>query len=87
MEQLYIWIQAEREDKETLEAMGIRLGGYDDVEEVFEPCLVSREALSELDDHWGDFIWGVSMIEDPEFDINGLPWDEGYSGAIMPRIH
>ena len=49
------WIIADREEKEFLEKLGVRLGEYDERSGSFENCEVPPEALEKLDSYWDSF--------------------------------
>ena len=57
-------IAASLDEKEMLEKMGIVLGDYNESEHEFQDCLISDEAMSQLDRHWGEFFWSLHPIED-----------------------
>ena len=60
MEQTLYWIDAEPEDKEHLESLGIIVGEYNNNEQEFSNCIISDEAIKKLDPYWfGRYIWGV----------------------------
>jgi len=53
------WIIANREDKEFLEKLGIKLGQYNEKTSSFENCEVPMKAFDVLDNYWGRFYWGL----------------------------
>ena len=53
------WIIADREEKEFLEKLGVKLGEYDERSGSFENCELSPETLEKLDPYWGHFFWGL----------------------------
>jgi len=53
------WIIADREEKEFLEKLGVKLGEYDERSGSFENCELSPETPEKLDPYWGHFFWGL----------------------------
>jgi hypothetical protein len=53
----YYWIAAEPKDKKFLEDLGVVLGPYN--EDQFDDCLIPDRVMTELDNYWGNFYWGV----------------------------
>jgi hypothetical protein len=62
-EQVLYWIDADPEDKEHLESLGIILGKYNKKREEFVDCIISDEAFEKLNKFWFKrYIWGSSDI-------------------------
>ncbi len=57
------WIIARKEAGPELEALGVRLGPYDEGEGSFESCEVSAEAFEKLNPLWGRFYWGLQPAQ------------------------
>ena len=54
------WIDADLEDKEHLESLGIIVGEYNNIAQEFSNCIISDEAFKKLNPYWfGRYIWGV----------------------------
>ena len=63
LKQILYWIDAEPEDKEHLESLGVIVGEYNSNAEEFEGCIISDEALKKLDKYWFKrYIWGTCNI-------------------------
>lgn len=58
------WIQPvatpEDDARKELESFGVQVGEWDTKIEEFKDCIVSREAMINLDPYWGRYIWGLA---------------------------
>jgi len=61
----YGWIMAREDCKKELEAMGIKLGPYDQKLEIFGRCELTAEAFVRLMAFRGRFLWKLSRKRSP----------------------
>jgi len=57
------WISGDKNDREILQQLGVKVGHWEDSVEAWTPCDVTPKALKRLDRMWGRFIWGLNVVE------------------------
>lgn len=64
MAQIYRgWIHGDQKDAELLTSIGVKLGPWDSEIGAWSPCDLSVEVMEKLDGLWGQFIWGLELVE------------------------
>lgn len=64
MPQIYRgWIHGRHEDAEVLEALGVKLGPWNEDLQAWTNCDVTPAVLDRLDKRWGRFLWGLNVVE------------------------
>ena len=58
------WISGDKNDREILQQLGVKVGPWEESIEAWTPCDVTPEALKRLDRMWGRFIWGLNVVDD-----------------------
>lgn len=57
------WIHGEEKDAPALRDLGVKLGAWDEHLKAWLNCEVTPDVLDKLDSRWGQFVWGLDVVE------------------------